>query len=385
MERAKYFIFNKEQDYESGLSAGVTFAGGRLTLAPGDSAGWFVSRILDAGERGNEWHRVLIDGVFGKDSYYNLSFYCFDNIEEGESALEVLRDETPMAEKLARLGKYAVAHQSNANDFLLHEAKGRYLFFKLDFFGSGSDMPYIDCIRVCFPKQSILEYLPEVYRTGGDTFLERYLSLFSSLYLDLEKTIDNIAVYLDYDVVDGDILTWLAEVLNVCEAGLWQEERLRLLVQNAVPLYQKKGTVAGLSKLIEIYTGEKPYIVESFRLRRFEKVRTQKRVLQTLYSNHPYHITIILPHGSVESQKQLAALDRMVCMHKPVTIEHSLVVQKKRILLDRYTYLGMNTVLSDYDELKINEFMEIPFAKVGGMRLAAETKADESMQRGVSL
>jgi len=336
-----------------------------LALAAGGNAGWYLSGVLDSGDRGCAWHRVLVDGHYGKDSYYNLSFYCFNTHAEHSAVCAALAADIPFAERLERLRPYAVAHKSNANDFLLHDAVGQYLVCKLDFFGSGEDMPYIDCLRIYFPKNSMLSYLPEIYQTVEDSFLERYLSIFSSLYLDMEGVIDNISAYLDYDVAEGDLLAWLAELLDVNEAGLWPENRLRLLVKNVIRLYKMKGTVAGLTELISIYTGEKPYIVESFRLRYFDKVRSQKRVLQRLYGSHPYHITIIIPHGSVESQKQFSALNHMINLYKPVNIEHTLIVQKRMVLLDQYTYLGMNTVLSDYDELKINEFMEIPFAKLG--------------------
>ena len=64
MEQLAYFVFNKKRDYESGYRKGIRITEGGLALEEGvRESGVFISRLLDSGERGNQWHRAVIQSV----------------------------------------------------------------------------------------------------------------------------------------------------------------------------------------------------------------------------------------------------------------------------------------------------------------------------------
>ncbi len=74
MEQLRYFVFNKKRDYESGYQNGIRMTGQGIALEEGASQnGTFISRLLDSGEDGNQWHRAVIESKdYGDDS---IKFY----------------------------------------------------------------------------------------------------------------------------------------------------------------------------------------------------------------------------------------------------------------------------------------------------------------------
>ena len=82
MEQLAYFVFNKKRDYESGYRKGIRITEGGLALEEGvRESGVFISRLLDSGERGNQWHRAVIQSVGYGDDSIRFYFYCSDDAE----------------------------------------------------------------------------------------------------------------------------------------------------------------------------------------------------------------------------------------------------------------------------------------------------------------
>jgi len=109
-------------------------------------------------------------------------------------------------------------------------------------------------------RSRYLKYLPAVYEQ--DELMARFLMLFESFWAPLDSQIDNIPFYLDPKMTPPDFLPWLASWLNLTLDARWPEEKQRQLLQAAISLYRKRGTKIGLQDYLEIYTGERPQIVE---------------------------------------------------------------------------------------------------------------------------
>ncbi|HSB52117.1 MAG TPA: phage tail protein I, partial [Dissulfurispiraceae bacterium] len=97
-------------------------------------------------------------------------------------------------------------------------------------------------------------------------FLERFLSLFESIFYDIEVDISKITRYLDPDTTTPEFLRWLSSWVNMAMEEEWPEETKREFIRQAAKLYTMKGTVEGLSRFIEIFTGKMPAILEHARV-----------------------------------------------------------------------------------------------------------------------
>jgi len=145
----------------------------------------------------------------------------------------------------------------NPEDALLDDAEGQYLWVKIELVGNEFSSPRIDHFRAYFPRQSYLRYLPAVYQEDerSAAFLERYLSLFESAFLDVEEEIESSSKYLDPEGIPSDHLLWLASWLAAEADDTWSDPAVRTLIHRAPELYKKRGTAEGLLEMIRIYLG----------------------------------------------------------------------------------------------------------------------------------
>lgn len=108
----------------------------------------------------------------------------------------------------------------------------------------------------------VVETLPGMFQ--DDEFLVRFLGALDELAAPVFSLLDGgIEAMLDPRLVPADFLPWLASWLGVAMEEGWPEERRRELVRKTVELYQWRGTVEGLARAIEVFTGEVPEILES--------------------------------------------------------------------------------------------------------------------------
>lgn len=120
---------------------------------------------------------------------------------------------------------------------------------------------------------SYLEYLPAYLET--DPFLGRFLLAFENILSGfpeqetdftpqivskntaspwgLETLIDQIHTYFDPQQTPGEFLPWLAGWVALSLRDDWDEKTKRQFISQMVPLYQIRGTVPGLKKMLAIY------------------------------------------------------------------------------------------------------------------------------------
>lgn len=140
-------------------------------------------------------------------------------------------------------------------DVLLRGADGRYLYVQLELDGTPRSSPLIDSLRAFCPRQSYLRYLPELFREDDRSaaFLERYLSVFESVFTDIEAEIEGITRYFDPEGVPSESLAWLESWLAVETDDEWPESARRELLARAPELYELRGTKAGMRAMLELY------------------------------------------------------------------------------------------------------------------------------------
>jgi phage tail-like protein len=108
-------------------------------------------------------------------------------------------------------------------------------------------------------SRRLLSYLPGIYQTD---FMSRFLALFESILIPIEWIVDNFDLYLDPGTAPLDFLPWLASWYMILFDPTWSEAQRRTLLEEAHLIYARRGTRWALSRVLEIYLGQKPEIRE---------------------------------------------------------------------------------------------------------------------------
>jgi len=223
------------------------------------------------------------------------------------------------------------------NDMMLYSLKGRYLYLAFTVTGEGeasfSNM-YVDRTGDRF-----METFPLVYQDHG-SFFHRYLSIFSSMYDDFDKEIDELPQLLDLNNCSKELLTVYAEWLGIdIGDGFLTEEVLRELVKNAYQLNRMKGTRWCLEKITEIILGEPAVIVERNTTEDYLP-REQIDSINRLYGNSLFDVTVMI-NNQIDETRQ-SQLEYILRQFLPIRCNLRIVVLNRSGTLDSYSYLDVN-------------------------------------------
>lgn len=147
----------------------------------------------------------------------------------------------------------------------------------------------------------LLQYLPEIYtpsivalqedaKSTPENFMARFLGLFESILMPLEWNIDNFDLFLHPDTAPREFLPWLASWFGVKFDSTWSESQQRMYLRDAHKIYAYRGTHWSLSRLLEIYTGETPEIIEfavenapfTFQVKMTNKLRDKRSLIEAI-------------------------------------------------------------------------------------------------------
>ena len=150
-----------------------------------------------------------------------------------------------------------------------------------------------------FTYSRYLEYLPEIYRTTGETFIPRFLALLESILAPVEWTGDNFDLFLDAQTAPVDFLPWLANWYELRFDSTWNETAMRTVLQEAHLIYRRRGTAWAMQRLLEIYTGTSVQIEDdndnmenftfSVRIAASAKAVNRTAIEQLINANKPAH------------------------------------------------------------------------------------------------
>ena len=94
------------------------------------------------------------------------------------------------------------------------------------------------------------------------SFLDHFLALFEHVFTGVEDRYVEFSRELNPDAAPREVIDWLAALVDLAFDPSWPVERRRALVDEAMSLYRTRGTIAGIERYVEIYTGIRPAIVE---------------------------------------------------------------------------------------------------------------------------
>lgn len=249
----------------------------------------------------------------------------------------------------------------NPEDALVPDAEGRYLWLKLTLVGDERASPHVDSVRAYFPRQSYLRHLPAVYRedAASAAFLERYLSIFESTFVDVEEQISSRSKYVDPAGIPTEHLQWLGEWLAVEADETWSAEALQALIEAAPALYRKRGTAEGLLATIRLYLRHSDAGVAPRDPSEYDEETGRKAVYLIEHGD----LTCIDSRAVGRLYERLISCSRgfLVLLHPDVTdaaaetIERIVEAQQPAHATGRTVHLRDTTVLNGFGEEEVAE------------------------------
>ncbi|HYB76586.1 MAG TPA: phage tail protein [Candidatus Bathyarchaeia archaeon] len=135
--------------------------------------------------------------------------------------------------------------------------KAKYLWIGALFSGDGTVSPDVRQLRVEFDYPGYDEHLPAIYRNTANCkeFLARLLSLFESLFSEVEYKIGSLAALFDPRATPKSFLAWLAGCLGLDLDDNWDEQKQRQIIARIFKLSGRRGTPAGLRESLRLFVG----------------------------------------------------------------------------------------------------------------------------------
>ncbi|MUT65920.1 phage tail protein [Paenibacillus sp. NEAU-GSW1] len=317
--------------------------------------GVWLSRAFDSTESDTVWHKMTLEAFVPEGTQLRVSYFslnedsCILNGKYTKVDDWIANPDISYRDKLSALAPYWSSSVINPKDALFSGAKGRYLWIKIEWLGTERHTPSLQRLRVHFPRETYLAYLPAVYQEDGASrdFLERFLSLFGTMFAELESDIANMPQYFDAELAQGEHLRWLASWIGLETDDYWTDEQVHAFFKEAPELYKYRGTRQGIEKSIAAYTGQRPLLIEHFQTKAMRDNAELRDLTDRLYSNDPYTFTVLLKPEQAPTEKHRVVIEQLLEEQKPAYTEARLVLLQPWMYLDLHTYLGINTVLTE--------------------------------------
>ncbi len=167
-------------DYSRGWMENLHCDGGYIRVVDHGKTGIFWSRLLDSGQDETIWHRLTMDISSLSEIGVRIALFSSDmnhvQIDGREESLEEsLRNQNFGDEKRQEFSReFWVKNLFHPQDILLHDLKGRYVWFRLELMAQGGECPQVGNLKLRFPQESWTDYLPEIYQ--GNDFTTRFLA-----------------------------------------------------------------------------------------------------------------------------------------------------------------------------------------------------------------
>jgi phage tail-like protein len=153
---------------------------------------------------------------------------------------------------------------------LIKAPPGRYLALRIRLSGTARTSPAVLAVRATYQRPSLLEHLPAYWRADpvtADT-TDRSLALFEGWVTENDARVTALRALADPRLAPPEALDWLASYVALVFDQRLDEPVRRQLLMEASKLYQQRGTVLGLTRLLSILAQAPVAIVEGFKLRR---------------------------------------------------------------------------------------------------------------------
>ncbi len=123
-----------------------------------------------------------------------------------------------------------------------------------------------DAVTLHVSRQGYLSMLPAIYRRSdatGRNFARDLCWILEHIFGPFEDLLDIVHTYFDPQECPEEFLPWLASWSAMMVDLDWPVEKKRAIIRSAIALYGIRGTVKGLKRFLEIFTGHEPKIIEN--------------------------------------------------------------------------------------------------------------------------
>lgn len=265
------------------------------------TSGRVVTFRLDSGEFGARWGRLALEGCMPRGTSVRVHAIVADEPPAGAelapsppvnaahveirrpdltppllpAALEPPATEPGQALAVRDGDPFESFARVEADDpFRWYEApvladRGRYLWLVLELRGTSRRSPRVRAVTVERPGHDLLDRIPAVFSRDpfAADFLQRFLAPAEGELSTLYSHAAERHVLLDPRSAPEEMLPWLASFVGLTLDERLSAEQKRTLVSEATWLFRFRGTVDGLTRLLEIVAGAPVLVVEHFRLR----------------------------------------------------------------------------------------------------------------------
>lgn len=233
-------------------------------------------------------------------------------------------------------GSLEPALERRAGDLLLYGVRGRFLCFTV------SPARDLTGYALSFPGRSIDAGLPSVMQ--GDETLRRFLGVYQSAYMDLNREVARFPGRLD--PMAEDVLPELKYWLG---AARWMRDAPQLpgLLSAAPALNRLRGTRRGLNLLLQVVTGGRGELVEHFQwqLRTAGMSVQEREDCARLYGADRTGAVLLLPKDTPPAA--LRFLEDVLEDFVPLGVACSILTLQAGAPMDGHSYLDGNAELSD--------------------------------------
>jgi phage tail-like protein len=330
-----------------------------VRVLPEAKVHFMVLPMLDGASRGERWGRFHLEAELPQES--ELRIWAFARDADGEDAGKVERlnrmlydPDVPVSEKRDVFQRAEGITRCNQTDLLLYELRGQYLWIALEVAGEADGV--LQNMWVRNPGDRFMQTFPEVYQEEGG-FFHRYMSIFSSVYDDVQGEIDGMETCLDVEEAPAGMLPVLAGWLGLrVESDFPDEAILRKLLKEAYLLNKRKGTRWAVERLAKIVLGEEVQVIEKNLL--VEAEPEDRAIYRKLYGASAWDVTILVNRPPEEKlQEQFLYL---IAQFKPARCRVHLTFYKNCNSLDTYCFLDRNAQLlkNSYGRLEEGAVMD---------------------------
>lgn len=326
-------------------------------------AGAYITPVFDSRDLEATFHRVYME-LEGRNLKYEL-IVAVTSLNEavigGQSvrlSSYLMNTQISQEEKRELLTALPHIRAANTDDILLHSLTGRFVYIYVGVYPAPDAFFSLSRIQLELPRYSFLEYFPEIYR--GNDFFEKFISIFQTMFLDAERSVENLPLLLDYENTGEEQLRYLAGWLGIEDKErIFTQEQLKYIIRN-IDLFQGgKGTRTALEEILCLVCGVRPKIVEYFVWNKLPMSQYRKEQMLSLYGETGNHFCVILDLTKRTSPLPVerAIIEKLIESYSMMGTEYKLVYLQRCNHMDTHCYLGINSCLSTPEAISVGEVL----------------------------
>ncbi len=270
------------------------------------ATGTLLTQPLDSRTESCQWHRIQVKGSVPPGTSLKIETVATPDAatappdQAWQTAL-VSPPPIPQAQLQALLGQASAAETPSGTyenpDGLVQNGPGRYLRLRVTMISNGAASPEIHSLKVYFPRQSYLQFLPANFQEDEQSrlFLDRFLSVFQTSFESFDRRIDNMWRLFDPLSTPEAWYNWLAAWMALPVDPDWTWKQKRTVLKQAAAQNLVRGTIAGLQQSIQDYAGVQGNILEHFRLRHWPMILSKSAQAASTMSQYDARLCAATP------------------------------------------------------------------------------------------